>query len=298
MLFQLLHWEVSQVSSKLVIAAIDFVNPAPLMWDFEHEPRKSELAERYSIVYSTPSECARRLQSGTADIGLVPVASYATAQNQSIVRGCAIASLDYIRSLILVVRRNQGVRAVKSVSLDTASLTTATYTRILFRKYWQTSPVFRLHTANLEEMLAEADAAVLIGDPALLALEDREHREARTGEQLDYIDLAHEWHQWTGTSWISAFWSVRDAAFTPNTVSPGQLVEDFIRSRDHGLIHTEKLVTEWSTRIAIPAETLRTYLTENIYYLLDQDCLDGLNLFYRYAAECGALPSPPKLKFL
>src|SRR5580698_5709849 len=215
------------------------------MWDFEHEPRKRELAERYSIVYSTPSECARRLQSGTADIGLVPVASYATAQNQSIVRGCAIASLDYIRSLILVVRRNQGVRAVRSVSLDTASLTTATYTRILFSKYWKTSPVFKLHTANLDEMLAEADAAVLIGDPALLALEDREHREERTGEQLDYIDLSHEWHQWTGT------------------VSRSLLVEDFILFRYNGLIHTEKLVKEWSERIALPAQTLRTYLTEN-----------------------------------
>lgn len=295
---QLLHWQVSHVSRKLVIAAIDFVNPAPLMWDFEHEPRRSELAERYSIVYSTPSECARRLQSGIADIGLVPVASYATAQDQSIIRGCAIASLDHIRSLILVVRRNQGVREVKSVSLDTASLTTATYTRILFSKYWRTSPLFRLHSANLDEMLAESDAAVLIGDPALLALEDRVQREARTGEQLDYIDLAHEWHQWTGTNWISAFWSVRDAAFTPQTVTPEQLVKDFIRSRDNGLIHAEKLAEEWSGRIAIPAQTLRTYLTENIYYLLDQDCLDGLNLFYRYAVECGALPSVPELKFL
>jgi chorismate dehydratase len=289
---------VSKDPSKLVIAAIDFVNPAPLMWDFEHEPRKSELAERYSIVYSTPSECARRLQSGAADIGLVPVASYATAQHQSIVPGCAIASLDHIRSLLLIVRRNQGVREVKSVSLDTASLTTATYTRILFSKYWRTSPVFRLHDANLDEMLAESDAAVLIGDPALLALEDRENREARTGEQLDYIDLAHEWRQWTGTNWISAFWSVREDAFTPQTVTPALLVEDFIRSRDNGLTHIETLVAEWSHRIALPEQTLRTYLTENIYYLLDEDCLEGLNLFYRYAVECGALPSVPQLKFL
>jgi chorismate dehydratase len=289
---------VSPVSRKLVIAAIDFVNPAPLMWDFEHEPRRRELAERYSILSSTPAECAQRLQSGAADIGLVPVAAYASANGQSIVPGCAIASLGHIRSIILVVRRAQGVTGVKSVALDTASLTSATYTRILFNKRWKTHPEFKPHSADLDAMLAAADAALLIGDPALLALEDREHREARTGERLEYIDLGDEWRAWTGTPWVSAFWSVRDAAFSPETVTPTQLVDDFQRSRDSGLAHIEELVAEWSGRIAVPAATLRAYLTQNIHYVLDEACLEGLQLFYRYAVECGALPAVPRLKFL
>jgi chorismate dehydratase len=289
---------VSPVSRKLIIAAIDFVNPAPLMWDFEHEPGKSELAQRYSIISSTPAECARRLEAGTADIGLVPVAAYASAQEQSIIPGCAIASLGHIRSILLVVRRKQGVSGVKSVALDTASLTSATYTRILFNKRWQVFPEFRPHTADLDAMLASADAALLIGDPALLALEDREHREARTGEQLDYIDLGHEWRDWTGLPWISAFWTVRDAALAPDTFTAAQIVTDFQRSRDNGLGHVAELVAEWSTRIPVPRETLRTYLTGNIHYVLDADCLAGLDLFYRYAVECGALSSLPSLKFL
>jgi chorismate dehydratase len=289
---------VSPVSRKLVIAAIGFVNPAPLMWDFEHEPRKSELAQGYAIISSTPAECAQRLASGAADIGLVPVAAYATASGQSIIPGCAIASLGHIRSIILVVRREQGVAGVKSVALDTASLTSATYTRILFNKRWRTHPEFKSHPADLDSMLAAADAALLIGDPALLALEDREHREARTGERLEYIDLGDEWRAWTGTPWVSAFWAVRDAGFTPETATPAQVVDDFQRSRDSGLAHTEELVSEWSARIAVPAAILRTYLTHNIHYVLDEACLEGLELFYRYAAECGALPSIPKLKFL
>jgi chorismate dehydratase len=289
---------VNTVSRKLVIAAIDFVNPAPLMWDFEHEPRKSELAQRYSILSSTPAECAQRLQSGVADIGLVPVAAYALASGQSIIPGCTVASLDIIRSILLVVRADGGVGGVKSVALDTASLTSATYTRILFNKRWQIFPEFLPHAADLDAMLAKADAALLIGDPALLALEDREKREARTGERLEYIDLSHEWHDWTGTPWISAFWSVRDDAFSAETVTAAQVVEDFQCSRDHGLAHTEDLVSEWSARIAVPAPTLRNYLTHNIHYVLDDACLDGLNLFYRYAAECGALPAVQKLKFL
>jgi chorismate dehydratase len=289
---------VSPVSRKLVIAAIDFVNPAPLMWDFEHEPRKSELAERYSIISSTPAQCAQRLAAGAADIGLVPVAAYASAIGQSIVPGCTIASLGDIRSIILVVRGGLDVREVTSVALDTASLTSATYTRILFNKRWQIAPAFQPQAADLDAMLANADAALLIGDPALLALEEREAREASCGEKLSYFDLGKEWRSWTGTPWVSAFWSVRDSAFTPATVTPTELVEDFQRSRDNGLKNSEELVHEWSARIAVPAATLRTYLTQNIHYILDEACLEGLRLFYRYGAECGALPSVPKLKFL
>jgi chorismate dehydratase len=33
----------------LRVAAIDFLNPAPLMWDFEHPPRAAELAQRYTL---------------------------------------------------------------------------------------------------------------------------------------------------------------------------------------------------------------------------------------------------------
>ena len=268
------------------------------MWDFEHEPRASELAQRYSIISSTPAACARNLQTGTADIGLVPVAAYPFLPNAAIVPRCAIASLDEVRSILLVVRHPDGVRGVKRVALDIASLTSATYTRILFSKLWKNNPEFFPHTAELEGMLKVADAALLIGDPALLALEDLEQREQRTGERLQYIDLAHEWRAWTNTAWVSAFWAVREDALTRTGVSSRQLVEDFERSREGGLDHLDQIVKEWSTRIAVPPATIKTYLFDNIHYFLDDVCLDGLNLFYRYANECGVLPSPPELRFL
>jgi chorismate dehydratase len=289
---------VTLSSQRLVIAAIDFLNPAPLMWDFEHEPRASELARRYSIISSTPAECAQHLRAGTADIGLVPVAAYPSLTNTAIIPRCAIASLDEVRSILLVVRHPDGVRGVKRVALDTASITSATYTRILFRKLWNNDPEFLAHAADLDAMLRVADAALLIGDPALLALEDRDSREQRTGERLAYLDLAHEWRAWTDTAWVSAFWAVRKDALDRTGVCPAQIVEDFERSRDGGLDHLADIVEEWSTRIAVPAATIKTYLFDNIHYFLDDVCLDGLSLFYRYAVECGALAEAPSLAFL
>lgn len=294
----MLHWLVTLSSQRLVIAAINFLNPAPLMWDFEHEPRASELARRYSIISSTPAECARHLRAGTADIGLVPVAAYPALRNAAIIPRCAIASLDEVRSILLVVRNPDGVRAVKRVALDTASITSATYTRILFRKLWDNDPAFLSHTADLDAMLRVADAALLIGDPALLALEDRERRQQCTGERLLYLDLAHEWRAWTNTAWVSAFWAVRKEALDRTGISGAQIVDDFEHSRDGGLDHLDEIVAEWSTRIAVPSATIKTYLFDNIHYFLDDVCLDGLALFYRYAVECEALPEVPTLEFL
>ncbi|MGC2215671.1 MAG: menaquinone biosynthesis protein [Silvibacterium sp.] len=294
----MLHWLVSLIAKKLVIAAINFVNPAPLMWDFEHAPLNKELRKRYSILSSMPSECASQLQTGIADIGLVPVAAYAAMPGAVIVPSCAIASIDYVQSILLVVRAEYGVGQVRRVALDTSSLTSSTFTRIFFGKLWKNDPEFVEHAPDLDAMLKVADAALLIGDPALLALRDRETREARSGEKLEYIDLAHEWRAWTGTPWVSAFWAVREEAFGPETVSRKQLVEDFERSRDHGLTHIDDLAEEWAKRIPLTSADVKRYLTYNIYYFLDDACLEGLNLFYRYGVEIGAFYKVPDLKFL
>jgi chorismate dehydratase len=280
------------------MAAIHFLNPAPLMWDFEHEPRRSDLRLRYQIGYTTPSACAAELIVGDADLGLVPVAALATSRSLVVVPGCTIAALDRVRSILLVVRPPEGVSRVKTVAADTSSRTSTAYARILFSVFWKVPAAFVPHEPDLEGMLAVADAALLIGDPALLALEDRSARAARTGEELLYLDLAHEWHSFTGLPWISAVWALRPDALKETGACAAELIEDLQSSRDQGLAHVNDLAQEWSERIAVSRETIRFYLTNNIHYKLDEACLRGLEEFYRLAAECGALPVAPALTIL
>lgn len=268
------------------------------MWDFEHDPGCSRLRERYQIHKTMPSRCELELAENTADIGLVPITAYATVPELSILPGCTIASLGSIRSLQLITRANQPLEEIHTVAADTSSRATFTYTQILFRKYWNDKVVFLPHPPDLEAMLDTADAALLIGDPALLALERQQDRQARTGEELAYYDLAHEWKQRTGVPWISAVWAVRPRAIADSGLDPDLIREDFLSSRDNGLAHIEDLVTEWSTRIAAPAATIRHYLTQNIHYILDEECIEGMKLFYAYTAELGILPAAPQLRFL
>jgi chorismate dehydratase len=280
------------------MAAIHFLNPAPLMWDFEHEPRRSDLRLRYQIGYTTPSACAAELIVGDADLGLVPVAALATSRSLVVVPGCTIAALDRVRSILLVVRPPEGVSGVRTVAADTSSRTSTAYARILFSVFWKVPAAFVPHEPDLEGMLAVADAALLIGDPALLALEDKDARAARTGEQLLYLDLAHEWHSLTGVPWVSAVWALRPDALEDTGMCATKLVDDLHSSRDQGLAHVDDLAEEWSERIAVSRETIRFYLSKNIYYILDEACLRGLGEFYRLAHQCGALPAVPSLTML
>jgi chorismate dehydratase len=271
--------------ARLRVAAIDFLNPAPLTWDFEHPPLEAALAQRYRIERMSPAECAARLESGQADIGLVPIAALATTPGLRILPGCAIASKGRVRSLLLVRRAHRPLHRLRSVAADLASLTTLACARILFHQWGNPSVPFLPLAADLDRMLANADAAILIGDPALLALEDRTARFERTGEELVYHDLAEEWRALTGLPFVSAVWAAAQSRSSHESVA-----EDLIRSRDHGLANIDLLAREWASRFPLPQSAIRSYLTDNIHYVLDEECMEGMRAFFRRAAECGVLP--------
>jgi chorismate dehydratase len=280
----------STLPRRLRVAAIRFLNPAPLMWDFEHPPLNAELAQRYEIKWMLPSQCADELADGSADIGLVPIAALATTPGLRILPGCTIASKGKVRSLLLVRRANQPLQKLRGVAADTASRTTIAYARILFHKWGNAEVPFIPMPADLDSMLDHADAAILIGDPALMALEERANRFERTGEELVYHDLAEEWRTMTGLPFVSAVWGIASSATTWGGLSEENIDKDFTRSRNHGLENIDALVEHWSRQLPLSDGTIRSYLTTNIHYALDEECIEGMRGFFRMAAETGVLP--------
>jgi chorismate dehydratase len=184
---------------------------------------------------------------------------------------------------------------VRTIAADTASRSSLAYAQILFRKFIATDPEFLPASADPITMLQQADAALLIGDPALVAQESRTRIEATVGPCL-WLDLAHQWTSRTHLPWVAAVWAVRPEALT--SITPAQLAVDLQLSRDHGLAHIDSLVEEWTPRIAIPPTTIRHYLTHNIRYTLSPACINAIALFRHYAAEAAILPPLPTLRFL
>ncbi len=268
---------------RLRISAISYLNTAPLMWDFEH----GEADRDFDISYTLPSDCARALQAGTADIGIIPAAAYAQVPGLMVLPGVAIASRRPVRSILLV--SNLPLEKIRTVALDTSSMTSAALTKILFEKWLGSGRTFTAMPPNIEKMLASHDAGLLIGDPALQI--DR--------SRYFTLDLAEEWIRYTGKPFVFAFWAVRQDALCE--LAPSQdLAAVFQQSRDHGLepASLDQIAREWAPRLGLSETNVRSYLTENIYYYLDASCVQGLHLFYRYATEIGALPAAPELDFL
>jgi chorismate dehydratase len=190
-----------------------------------------------------------------------------------------------VRSLLLVRRASQPLTQLRSVAADTASRTTLAYARILFHKWGNADVPFLPLAADLDRMLERADAAILIGDPALLALEEQSNRFARTGEELVYHDLAHEWRALTGLPFVSAVWAAAQGSSLDESVA-----DDFVASRDHGLANINAIAAEWTKQLPVPESTIRTYLGENIHYVLDEEIVEGMRGFFSMAAELGVLP--------
>lgn len=287
---------------SLRVAAISFLNPAPLLYNFEHEPSASRLRDRYTLHYTSPAECAAELLAGRADLGLIPIA--ALTPELAVVPGCTIASLAEVRSILLLVKNPKGLsqeealKQVRTVAADAASRSSNAYTHILFEKYLGIQPEFIEERAEPLPMLSTADAALLIGDPALLAREQRNTIEASIDVPLLWLDVAALWRELTGLPWVAAVWAIRPEALTREAISPQQLIDDCLASRDAGLAHIEDLVTEWTPKIPISAATIRTYLTQNIHYILDEDCIRAIEHFRALAAEIGTLPALPSLNLL
>jgi chorismate dehydratase len=268
---------------RLRISAISYLNTAPLMWDFEH----GDAGRDFDISYTLPSACARALAEGTADIGIIPAAAYAEIPGLQILPEIAIASRQAVRSILLVSR--VPIEQVRTVALDTSSMTSVALTKILFEKWLGGGRTFTPMAPDIEKMLAEHDAGLLIGDPALKI--DR--------SRYLTLDLAEEWIRHTGKPFVFAFWAVRSDALREAAPSL-DLTSIFQRSRDHGLepASVNQIAREWASRLAISDADVRNYLTQNIHYDLDDGCLEGLRLFYRFAAEIGVLPAAPELQFV
>ena len=268
---------------RLRISAISYLNTAPLMWDFEH----GEAGRNFDIFYTLPSGCARALADGSADIGIIPAAAYAQIPGLQILPEIAIASRQAVRSILLVSRKP--IEEVGTVALDTSSMTSVALTKIIFEKWLGGGRSFRPMDPIVENMLAKCDAGLVIGDPALQIDRTRYYT----------LDLAEEWIRHTGKPFVFAFWAMREDALREGDSSL-DVAAIFRDSRDHGLqpASLEQISKEWSKRLTLSELEVHAYLTENIHYELDAACLDGLRLFYRYAAEVGALPQPPELRFV
>ena len=246
------------------LGAVNYLNVRPLVHGLDAH------ADRVRLRFDVPSECARLLAAGAIDLGMVPSITHVDRPGDRIVPGVCIGSDGPVASVALFTRKP--MREVTRIALDTSSRTSAVLTRILCARRFGIDPVFIPRPPDLPSMLADADAALLIGDPALF-VDARAHGAMK-------IDLGAEWTAMTQRPFVWAFWAGPSGGW----IRPSWRC---CRSRPrrhaaHRRDCRRVLRRDAGPRAAGPAVSARTLM-----FQLTPRAIDGLREYYSLATELG-----------
>jgi chorismate dehydratase len=239
-----------------------------------------EEAPRFDLRYDVPSECARLLHEGAIDVGLIPSIEYLRGGPYRIVPDLAIASRGPVASVAIYTTKPIG--DVRSIALDTSSRTSVALVSVLCARLFKIEPALEGRGPDLPAMLAHSDAALIIGDNALLL----DHRQSRGGSlqsEIEKIDLGEAWQTLTGLPFVYAFWAGRPEALGADEVVALQ------RARDAGITQSDAIARRYFPDSVAHQAAGAAYLRDNIKYYLGDEERAGLETFYRYAVEAGVV---------
>jgi chorismate dehydratase len=260
------------------IAASSYLNTAPLIWSFL---RGSQQHVMQLLTDAAPARCADLLAQGAAEAALVPVIEYQRMPDVKVVPGVCVGSHSAVRSVVLISKFDD-LNNVRKVALDTSSRTSQALVKIIFREFLKVEPEWQTSSPNVAAMLENNDAALLIGDPAMKVWP----------EEFHVFDLATLWRRHTNTGFIFAMWMARAGA--------ADLIGDvdFARARDEGLQHVEEIIAQYEADVPLPREEIRTYLTDNITFQVDDSLAAGMALYFELAQKHGLIETNKPLEFI
>jgi len=260
-------------SPPLHLVGIRFLNARPLLAGLE---AGLPAPFSYRLTTAEPAECAEQLRSVRAAAGLVPVAALPSLPDVRALPGLGIAARQEVGSVLLVSR--VPLEEIRTLAAHTASRTSVALALLLLAERWGVRPRVVPFRPPVEAMLAEAEAAIVIGDPAL-------HVRGRSGHRE--VDLAAAWVEWTGLPFVFAVWGVRSTA-------PAGLEALLEASLAYAREHWQDLVPRWAEAHGVGREEARRYLEENLTYQLGEREREGLEEFLGRAAAAGVLPPCPE----
>jgi chorismate dehydratase len=245
------------------LGAVDYLNARPLVYGLE---MRNDL---FTVRFDVPSKCAALLHEGSIDVGMIPTIEYLRGPSYCIVPEIGIVSEGPVASVALF--STKPVEEVRTIAADISSRTSNALLRILCFELFGIDAAFEPMHPDLPSMLRAADAALVIGDPALY------YDYAATG--VLKTDLGEQWTALTGLPFVWAFWAGRPGAVH------SKAVDELIAARDRGVRASDAIAEAYCgpERAALG----RAYLRENIYYTLGEREQAGLQRYFELAEKHG-----------
>lgn len=253
---------LTHTKAKVRVGAVGYLNTTPLVWGMLHGPQR----EQVELSLSPPALCAEEVETGITQIGLVPVAEIAR-QGLEIAPGLGISCFGPVRSILLFSRVPW--RQVRTLAADANSRTSVQLARVILRDRFGVEPQISALPPDLENMLRNADAALIIGDPAL--------RIQPQQTPYHWLDLGAEWHALTQLPMVFAAW----AGKPPLPIT--ELTEITGASFAFGKARLAEIAAVEYAQRGISQEIAARYLRQNIRYEIGPRELRGLETFFELA---------------
>ena len=193
---------INQLSKNPIrIGQIDFVNVWPFFESFHQK-----MDGNYQFIKGMPTEINRMMEVGELD--LAPVSSIAFAKNDKdwlMVPEVSISANREVKSIILLHKKPIQEWREVSIALTSSSETSVALLKCLVSKLDGVTANYCVQRPNGDEMLKQADAALLIGDEALRYL-------LNPIPDVNCTDLGKWWNDQSQQSMTYAVWAVRKAS--------------------------------------------------------------------------------------
>lgn len=259
------------------LAASSYLNSAPLIWSFLHGSRRGTV----NLNDPVPARCAQLLAEDAVEAALIPVIEYQRLPDVSLVPDVCVGSNGNVRSVVLVTKARE-LKEIRSVALDESSRTSAALLKIIFLEFLGLEPAWATSAPNVELMLRDNDAALIIGDPAMTFARN----------DLRVVDMAGLWREYTGLGFVFAVWAVRNK----NLSQVGRT--DFAAARDEGLQSLEDILSHYEQEIPLARNELKEYLTKDITFYIDQPMKAGMKLYFELAYKHRLIPELKELQLI
>ncbi len=252
---------------RTVLGCLPYLNVRPLIRSIERD-----VPPGYELIYTVPSNLARRLENGTCDIAAVSSFEALRSPDLVIVPGISIATDGPVTSVMLF--SNAPFDQIRRVALDTSSLTGAALTRVILADVYGNAPEFIRADPDPDAMLQQAGACLLIGNNAMTIAPDTPY----------VLDLGEAWQHLTGLPFVFAVWAARRCAVDERDV------RILLDARSAGLKEIDAITAETAPEMGLPESVVRAYLSEIMVYCLGERELAGLSEYLCRCQAHGLLP--------
>jgi chorismate dehydratase len=273
-------------TGELSIGWYPYLNCAPLRWGLG----TTGPAEPRAALVAAPDHLAGALLGGELDIAPITLVEFLRhGQDLLVLPDLAIGSTGPVMSCHLISTREPERLGGRPVALCSTSRTTVTFARILLERRFGVRPRYHVTDPHLPTMLREADAAVLIGDTALLA---GQHPPAGT----TVYDIGELWHGWTGLPSVFAVWAVRRSAAA---AAPQQVADLHARlrraARAAAAAPHRAAAAACQAGAPVGPDLLTTYF-RRLDYRFGAPQLSAVRRFAQLAAALGEVPDEPVIE--